>query len=125
MKKISDLVEKVKDKTQSDIWNAAHVLGTERYEDEGTAFNSSRDLKDSIGLCANCKNLNYCRTEWGNIFARCFVFDITLPYGNRMAECTKFDEKGVLSLHVMIQMAVLIDLNKTEIGLLAKNEDKK
>lgn len=122
MKKILDLEPEVNKKTHADIWNAAHALGVDRYDDEKIGFQTSRDLKDAIGLCAGCKYLNYCRTEWGNIYAKCYEFDIRIPYGNRMEECTNYEDKGALSLQHMISMAILIDINKTKIGLLAKKE---
>ncbi len=77
-------------------------------------------LKDQIGICYNCLNLNYCRSEFGTVLAYCNTFEIKLSGQNRIIECNCHSPRGCMSLQDMFSIAVLIDIDKKEVGLIRK-----
>ena len=112
MKKLIDLEDKTKTKMENELEAEASKLGMDSWESvRGTSI-----LEDRIGLCAKCKRLNYCRTEFDNIFASCSEFEFKLSGQNRVVECNEFSPRGSLSLIDMFGIATIIELNDRKVG---------
>ncbi len=80
-------------------------------------------LQDQIGICYNCKNLNYCRTEFGTVFAKCSEFEFRMNGQNRIEECNLHSPKNALSLNEMYAMAYLIDPSEEKVeGFISTNK---
>lgn len=112
MNKFIDLEDKTKRKVENELEAEASKLGMDSWESvSGTSI-----LEDQIGLCAKCKYLNYCKTEFGNMFAVCSEFEFRLSGQNRVIECNEFSPRGSLSLNDMFGIATIIELNDKKIG---------
>ncbi len=108
MSKLSELEEEDKSRIENELEAKSSELGMDSY-DSYAGGNDLKLLKDFIGICADCKSLQYCKSEFGKVFARCSHYEMKLTGQNRIMECTCHDPKGVLSLQEMYAMAYLID----------------
>jgi hypothetical protein len=108
--KISDLEGKEKTNMEELLESKSTELGVDSYE--GHSGGDYKLLKDLIGICYNCKSLNYCKTEFQNVYARCGHYEMILHGQNRIVECNNHTPRGVLSLTEMYSLATLIDLDK-------------
>lgn len=104
--KIQNLESEERRKIEEEVDAQANRLGFDRWEE--TSITSTL-LEDQIGICYNCKNINYCKTEFGNVIATCDVFEMRLNGSNRMVECNRHDERGSMTLSEMYALATLID----------------
>ena len=121
MPKLSDLEKNTRDNIEEELESKATELGMDSYSSYAGG-NDLKLLKDFIGICADCKSLQYCKTEFGKVFARCSHYEIGLTGQNRITECTCHDPKGVLSLQEMYAMATLIDADPPAIkGFISKD----
>ncbi len=74
-------------------------------------------LKQTIGMCHDCSNLCYTRTEFDNILAYCdregFAsrMALRLTGQNIVTECTLYYNKNHMSLYDMTSIATLIDID--------------
>lgn len=109
--KISDLEGKEKGKMEDLLESKSTELGMDTYEGH-EAGGDYKLLKDLIGICYNCKSLNYCKTEFQNVFAKCGHYEMRLYGQNRIVECNQHTPRGVLSLAEMYSLATLIDLDE-------------
>ena len=78
----------------------------------------SNFLKEHIGICHNCKNLQYCRAEFAghdSVYARCNELEIRISGQKRITECNCYSPRKMLTLTEMYAMATLIDPAKPEI----------
>lgn len=119
-KKISDFEVDEKRDIQEELEGIASSMGMDAWESWGS--NSNKILKDMIGICHNCKRLNYCKTEFGNVYAFCNAFEIKLNGQNRMIECNLHAPKGTMTLNEMYAMAYLIEPGEEKIeGFISRN----
>lgn len=111
MKKFSDL----KDSEQTIVGNSidanASSIGLEHYV---ATWGMVKNTK--FGLCGDCKNLNYAKSEFKIIVSECSRFDIKLNEGEKIIECTDYEQRNSLTLNEMKDIAYLIDIKKDEIG---------
>ena len=123
MRKFSELEEDERHRLEDELDSKAEVLGLNTYNsyESRSSFNS---LEQTIGICSNCKNLQYCRTEFNNVFARCSEFEIKLNGQNKVTECTFHNAKGTLSLSDMENIAILIDPSESKIKGFISNDPK-
>jgi hypothetical protein len=112
-RKLSDLDKTERRAIEENLDTISASLGMDSYDSYSNSGDSS--LKDSIGICFNCKNLNYCRTEFDAVFARCERFEFKLSGQNRIVECNSHSPKGVMSLSEMYSIAYLIDPSEKKI----------
>jgi len=113
MIKLSELENEEKRNIENEVsTKASELLGTEDWE---APSSNSRVLEEQIGLCADCKNLSYCKTEFGSVLAKCETFDIRLNGQNRIKECNCHQKRGQLSLNEMYAIATIIDPAVTKI----------
>ena len=110
-KKLSDLESGERHHIEEQLESQANLLGMDSYDsyEGGSDF---KMLKDLVGLCANCRNLQYCKSEFAGldkIFARCSLFEFNLSLNNRITDCNCHNPRGVLSLNEMYAMATLVD----------------
>jgi len=87
-------------------------LGLDKWESQSIKHNS---LKDSIGICSNCQNMRYCKTEFETVRAICWQFKINLQGQDKVVECNEHSARGTMSLRDMETIATLIDVDKSEI----------
>lgn len=114
MTKIANLEKEDRTKIQDELETLASSMGMDSWNAYG---NRNRNpLEELIGLCYNCKLLNYCKTEFGNVYALCSEFKIRLNGQNRITECNCHDAIGVMTLNEMYNIAYLIDVNKKKIA---------
>jgi hypothetical protein len=92
---------------EEELDSKSQALGMDSYESYGS--DAQTGLKALVGMCYNCKNLNYCRTEFGNVHAICTMFEFKFSGKNRITECNLHTPKNVLSLQEMYSIAYLID----------------
>jgi hypothetical protein len=122
MEKIREKDKDERQKLWSDVENVVTTLFGEedyRYPDEDpTRRGFSPDHTGTVGICANCKNYEYAEDSMHQIVhAKCEAFN--RPLGrSRIANCSRYDEKGRMSLNTMFDMATLIDLPKSKAGLI-------
>lgn len=95
---------------EEELTSKSQALGMDSYESYGTKTQTG--LRDFLGMCADCKNLNYCKTEFGTVHAICAMFDFKLSGKNRIVECSLHAPKNVLSLNEMYSIAYLIDVDE-------------
>ena len=112
MQKLNELNDERKHEITEHLEAASSALGFDSWEGSNGDF---KLLEDQIGMCHNCKNLSYCKTEFGSVLARCDAFEIRLSGQNRMTECNLHAPRGILSLNEMYAMAVLIDADEPEV----------
>lgn len=105
--KLADVDKEQRIAIEDELVSKSQVLGMDSYESYGT--DAQTGLKALLGMCATCKNLNYCKTEFGNVHAVCAMFDFKLSGKNRITECNLHNPKNVLSLQEMYSIAYLID----------------
>jgi len=121
-KKFSELENDEKRTIENSLEAKASELGLEsweNYQEKGSL------LEDQIGLCAGCKSLKYCKTEFGNVFAKCNEFEFNLTGQNRITECNMLTPKGTLSLADMYSLAYMIEPDiKPKIGGFISNDKK-
>ena len=105
--KLSNLENNAKKQIEDEISiKASELLGTDSWDSPPSNCNI---LEELIGLCSDCKNLSYCRTEFGSVLAKCESFEIRLNGQNRIKECNCYQKRGQLSLEEMYSIATLID----------------
>ena len=116
-KKLSDLDKDEKHNMKQELDGASSAMGMESWDTYSNSGNGS--FKEAVGICFNCKNLNYCKTEFGNVHAVCTEFDFRLNGQNRITECNIHSPKGVLSLNEMYNIAYVIDgYENKEVGFI-------
>lgn len=108
--KFSNIDKEERRSIENELESKSQALGMDSFESYGTEAQTG--LKALLGMCANCKNLNYCKTEFGNVHAVCAMFDFKLSGKNRITECNLHSPKNVLTLTEMYSIAYLIDPNK-------------
>lgn len=120
--KFSELDNDEKSSIENELYSRSQALGMDSYESYGNDVQTG--LKALLGMCATCKNLSYCKTEYGNVHAICGQFDCKLSGKNRIVECNLHSPKGVLSLNEMYSIAYLIDPDKDKKieGFISKKE---
>jgi hypothetical protein len=120
-KKFSELDKDTKSDIGDELEAKSASMGMDAWDSHGT--NDQNLLKDLIGMCYNCKSLNYCKTEFGNVHAICPEFKFKLNGQNRITECNLHSPKNCLSLTEMYAMAYLIEPNEEKVdGFITTNE---
>lgn len=115
MKKVSDLDEKDRNSLRESLDAQATLLGQDIWDK--TSPNMKFDsLRDQLGICCDCANLYYCRTEYERVFAFCDIMKVRLYAQDRMVECNIYSRRGEMPLEDMIPMATIIEIGKKEIG---------
>lgn len=119
-RKLSDIEDGERKAIENELEAVSSKLGMDAWESYGT--NKQKILNDQIGMCSSCRNLQYCKTEFGNIWAKCSEFEIKLNGQNRITECNEHSPRNVLSLSEMYSIAYLIDISKEKVeGFISKN----
>lgn len=123
--KISSLDRDERNKIKDAVDSAASSLGMDRYESYGSTPEQKK-LKELVGMCCNCGNLNYCATEFGTVHAICCMFQFKLSGQNRIVECNLHSPKNALSLEEMYALATIIDTKEeNKAGFTANPKSKK
>lgn len=119
-RKLNDLDKDERRLIEDNLDSVSSHLGMDSFESYGT--NEQKMMKDQVGMCANCKHLNFCKTEFGTVHAICNHFEFKLSGQNRIVECNCHSPKNVMSLTEMYSMAYLIEPDevKTE-GFISTN----
>jgi len=123
MRKFNELEEEIRNNLEDELDSKATQLGLNTYNSYSSR-NSFESLEQILGICSNCRNLQYCKSEFGSVFARCSEFEIRLSGQNKITECTFHNAKGALSLTDMQKIAILIDPNQGEIKGFISNDPK-
>lgn len=109
-RKFSEIDDDERKVIADELESKSQSLGMISFESYGTDCQTG--LKALLGMCHNCKNLSYCKTEFGNTHAVCNQFEFRLSGKNRITECNLHAPKNVLSLNDMYAIAWIIDVNK-------------
>lgn len=113
-RRLSDLEKSERRTIEENLDTLSASLGMDSYDSHSNRGDINH-LKELIGICFNCKNLNYCRTEFDAVFARCERFEFKLNGQNRIVECNSHSPRGVMSLAEMYAIAYLIDPSEKQI----------
>ena len=91
--------------------------------DEGT---TSEDLivKNRLGICAKCEHASWSVTEFGNVTAMCWHFELRLSGKDKIKRCTSFSPKGHMNLATMASLAWLIEAPKDVPGFIPEPPKK-
>ena len=116
--KINELNEKDKERFEEETRAVAASMGIEsRF---GIIRNSKNDrhsgLKNVVGLCYDCTRLEYCKTEYGNIFANCEYFNMRITGRDRIKECSHYSRRGQMTLDMAFSLGRLIDIEGRKAG---------
>ena len=106
-RKFSNLDNDERKTIEEELDSKSQEMGMTSFESYGTQENNA--MKDLVGLCADCKMFNYCKTEFGTVLAKCEEFNIRLSGQNRITECNLHSPKRALTLNEMYSIAYLID----------------
>ena len=69
------------------------------------------NMETIVGICVKCNNYSYIENDAHKvILSGCTSFEIPLGK-NKIKSCSRFANKGALSLSQMYEMATLIDLD--------------
>ena len=112
-KKLTELESDDRRAIEDQLESISSSLGMESWNSHGNGKKSY--LEDAIGICYNCRNLCYCKTEFGSVFAKCSEYDMKLSGQNRIVECNTHSPMHVMSLQEMYSIAYLIDLGEKKI----------
>jgi hypothetical protein len=121
-KKLADLdgAEKAKIDSEIDIYSIPVGI-MDRYGDHND--NSFVTALKKYGLCGKCKHMRYASSQFRIRKAYCYNFTehghtMFLYDNDPIVECTQFDQRGVMDLYDMKQIAWLIDPPRDKIGLI-------
>ena len=115
--KISTLDKEKKTGIENEVESVAGALGLgDMWTLPGDSERRDTGLKQMVGLCSDCSNLDYCKSEYGTVHAHCSEYNIKLTGNHRIKECTKYSRRGQMTLADALRMAYLIDIDKREIG---------
>lgn len=81
----------------------------------GKGWTTKENLKDRLGICCDCSLLDFTRSEFGRVFAKCSKKKMRLEGKDRIVECTSYWQKGQMDLYEMYDIATLIEISKIEI----------
>jgi len=125
--KISTLKDDERHAIEQELEGKSSAMGMSSYITYGATTPEQKKLKELLGMCHDCNNLNYCATEFGNVLAVCAAFQYRLHGQNRIVECNLHEPKNTLTLNEMYSMATLIDIgtDNKKVGFTAKIKDKK
>jgi len=113
MSKLSDLESKERNNIEEELSAKATSMGMDSW-DAAQGNTDESFLKDSVGMCWDCKSLYYCRAEYAGhdrVYASCALFQIKLSGNHRITECNCHASKSLLSLEEMYAMATLIEVS--------------
>jgi len=120
-RKFSNLADEDRKVIEEELDSKSQQMGMTSFETYGVSERNT--IKDQIGLCADCKSFNYCRSEFGSVIARCEEFNIRLSGQNRITECNLHSPKRALTLNEMYSIAYLIDPSEPSVkGFISKDE---
>ena len=123
--KLSTLEDSERKDIEKEVSSVSSGLGLDAYESYGSTPEQKK-LKELIGMCCDCRNLNYCATEFGNVCAICSAFEFKLSGQNRIVECNLHSPKNVMTLSEMFTIATLIDAEKeNKVGFTANVKSKR
>ena len=120
-RKFSDLDNDSRKLIEEELDSKSSSLGMDSWESY-SKNEAMKKMKDEIGICYDCKYLNYCKSEFGKVHAVCSNFEAKLSGQNRIVECNCHSPRNMLSLTEMYSMAYIIEPDevKTE-GFISKN----
>ena len=107
--KLKDLETEERNDLENELEAQSIRLGMDSYD---SPTDTITKLKDLIGVCSDCKYLDYARMEFGDVYASCDIFNKRLSGQNRVVECNKYSKRGQMSLQEMYTIAHLIDVDK-------------
>ena len=110
--KFSNVGKEERKAIENELDSKSQALGMDSFESYSSDIQTG--LKALVGMCHNCKNLKYCKTEFGNVHAECGLFEFRLSGNNRITECNQHTPKNVLSLSEMYSIAWLIDTDSNK-----------
>ena len=123
-KKFSNLDGEDRKNIEEELDTISQSMGMTSFESYGTSDDSIGSLKDLIGLCSDCKSLNYCKSEFGSVLAKCEFFNMKLTGQNRIVECNLHSPKNALTLNEMYAIAYLIEPKDEAIKGFISNDPK-
>ena len=115
MKKYSDLENKEQNIFSDQLTANVKKLGIEDAWDGGLPADSN--ILADVGLCKKCKDLRAYRQKYGTESAYCYRMRRLLNPADPVVSCSEYEDRFIMSIWDMQQLAVIIDLEeKNEIG---------
>ena len=115
MRKISDFEDKERRQISSEVDALASEYDTDKYDGVSMGV---RGLKNDMGLCGQCKDLLFTKTQYGTQYAKCTEWKKNLNGVDLVVECTAFRRRGEMSLYDMKDIAIIIETPKRKIGII-------
>ena len=112
MKKIGDLEKKEREEVGNKIEAFASLLST----DSWGSGNPLHDRTKDYGLCSDCVDFRYYKTEHGKDCGYCRVWDKHINKMDKIIECATYGKRGQMSLSDMKEIAVIIETDNRKIG---------
>ena len=106
--KLRDLVntEEEFSDLKDEIDSFAERLGDPWRSGGGYVVNNA--VKEIFGICYGCRSFKYCKTEFGNLLAKCDEFEIALSGKDRMTDCNAYNKRSMMTLRQMMDVAFII-----------------
>jgi hypothetical protein len=104
--KMNALSEDDRTAVEDEVECATVAIGLNTYSNR----DGSTILEDQIGICHNCKRLQFCESEFGSVIARCETFDGRLSGNNRITKCNQHSTRGSMPVSDMFNIATLIEV---------------
>ncbi|RLI58646.1 MAG: hypothetical protein DRO67_10500, partial [Candidatus Asgardarchaeum californiense] len=104
-------------KTEKKEYRKVKTIASQ-YVDEYDGTPAVRNVRNDLGVCSDCENLEYAETKWGRYFAKCGHMEFKLNANDPIQKCNKHTPVGKMELSDMWNIYIPIELNKKTAGLL-------
>jgi hypothetical protein len=78
-----------------------------------------------FGKCSTCKSFMFAEGEFTIIFAKCEWFDRPLTQKTPITNCSRYEERGSLTLYEMKQIYTPIEPPKEQVGFIKEVDKEK
>lgn len=119
-KKFTELPDEQRKALRDEVDAKTNAMSIDPWD--GDCYWNHAKFDGNFGLCETCTNFQYAKTEFKVRKAWCYELDIVLSPVDPIIECTRFDERGKLSIREMYDMAWVIE-PRNPIGFEGPEED--
>ena len=112
MKKLSDLEKKDREDTKAKLEIFASLIDT----DSWAAGTPKRSRTKDYGLCSDCIDFRFYKTEYGRGCGYCSLWRKYINKIDIIIECADYNKRGQMSLNDMKEIAVIIEIDDKKIG---------
>ena len=114
IKSVSDLSSDERDKLDDKLDAVIEGIGLDSWH--ARSGQKTHWLEEFVGVCSNCKCLDWAKKEFGGVVAFCNSFEVRLSGKERIMDCNRHERVGTQTLRDMKEIALLIDPPARKIG---------